>query len=187
MSCRLAFSAAALTGALLCISEPASAARGMRAMPGGFMRAPQTIHRQFRAPMLRPAPHGVHGLPHSPRSAHGGIPPSPHGYATTTPPRPFAHLQRRHHGTYHSGWYFPTTIAGDGGYGYIGMPYDPAEAFPVYGPAPLPQENDPSAVPAPAVAVRLQQPAAENRDACRSEQVTVPAVEGERAITVVRC
>src|SRR3982750_2275066 len=55
MSCRLAFSAAALTGALLCISEPASAARGMRAMPGGFMRAPQTIPRQFRAPMLRPA------------------------------------------------------------------------------------------------------------------------------------
>ena len=27
----------------------------------------------------------------------------------------------------------------------------------------------------------------ENADACRSERVTVPAADGERAITVVRC
>ena len=27
----------------------------------------------------------------------------------------------------------------------------------------------------------------ENADACRSERVTVPSADGERAITVVRC
>ena len=63
------------------------------------------------------------------------IPPSPHGYATTNSLRPFGRLARRHHGVYHQGWYFPTTIGDD--VGYIGRPYDPGEAIPVYGPAPV--------------------------------------------------
>jgi hypothetical protein len=109
------------------------------------------------------------------------FPLSARGFATTTPFHPFAHLTRRHHRAYHSGWEFPLT--GDGaGYGYIGTPYDPAELIPVYGPAPAVYEADPAPAPPRASAVRE-----ENADACRSERVTVPAAEGEREITVVRC
>jgi hypothetical protein len=75
---------------------------------------------------------------------------------------------------FHTAW-----AGGDLGYsGYIGMPYDPAEIVPVYGPAPAAEE--------PAEPARAAAPRAEN-DACRSERVTVPSSGGEREITVVRC
>jgi hypothetical protein len=210
----VAFTVVALTGALA--TEPVDAAGGMR-MGGGFRAAPM-MQRGPRA-ILRPPPHafaprGAHGgqafNPHGagkfghraviPPSAQGAgrfghravIPPSPHGYATTTPQRPFGGLARRHHGIYHSGWYFPATIGGDLGYGYIGIPYDPSEAIPVYGPAPngpAPVYGEPADAPArsaPATA-RVTNPDNENRDACRAERVTVPSGNGEREIKVVRC
>jgi len=180
----VAFGVLALTGALFCGFEPASAAGGVRAIPGGF-RAPLII-RHPRAAML---PRGLHGFRplRIGTFAHPAIPRSPHGFATTTPLRPFAHLRRHHHVKHHSGWSFPVTTGDDAGSGYIGTPYDPAEAFPVYGPAPASQADDPPPSGVPAVAARLPQAAEEARDACRSERITVPATEGERAITVVRC
>jgi hypothetical protein len=185
MSSRFAaFAVLALAGAHLCASEPASAAGGVRAIPGGS-RAPLIMHRNARAALL---PRGFHGFhPQNGRFAHPKIPPSPHGFATTTPLRPFDRLQRRHFGRYQSGWDFPVTTGDNAGYGYIGTPYDPGEAFPVYAPMPATQGDDSPPRAAPAVAARLPQATEENRDACRSERITVPAAEGERAITVVRC
>ena len=96
------------------------------------------------------------------------IPPSPHGYATTNSLRPFGRLARRHHGVYHQGWYFPTTIGDDTG--YIGRPYDPGEAIPVYGPAPIYDEPaDPPAPRGAPASARDRRPDDENRDACRAE------------------
>ena len=143
---------------------------------------PRAIARPAFTPRLGHAfrPHGFGSVRHE-------IPPSPHGYATTTPLRPFGRLARRHHGIYHQGWYFPTTIGDD--IGYIGVPYDPGETIPVYGPAPI--YDDPADPPArrrvPAAAARAIDAGDDNRDACRAEMVTVPARDGEREIRVVRC
>ena len=187
----VALTVLALTGAALALPEPAFAAGGIRG-GGGFRGPPVMRHSPraiLRAPLraiARPAfrPRLGHGFrPHDFGHARHAIPPSPHGFATTTPLRPFGRLARRHHGIYHSGWYFPTTIGGD--FGYIGIPYDPAEAIPVYGPAPAYDEPaDPPARPATARVTNTEDP---NRDACRAESVTVPAGDGERTIKVVRC
>jgi hypothetical protein len=93
---------------------------------------------------------------------------------------PRSHLTRRHHRAYHLGWSYPLTVGGD--VEYIGVPYDPAEAIPVYGP----ETDDPAPVRAQPAARRLSA-AQDNGDACPAERVTVPAAEGEREITVVRC
>ena len=193
----VALTVLALTGAALALPAPAFAAGGIRAMPGGGFRAPLIMRRSPRAilpasPRAIARPAFTHRLghafrPHGFGSVRHAIPPSPHGYATTTPQRPFGRLVRRHHGIYHQGWYFPTTIGDDAGYGYIGTPYDPAEAIPVYGPAPAydePAYPPPRAAPATA---RVTNTEDENRDACRAERVTVPAGDGEREIKVVRC
>jgi hypothetical protein len=193
----VALTVLALTGAALALPVPATAAGGIRAMPGGGFRAPLIVRRSPRA-ILPASPRAIarpafthrtgHAFrPHGFGSVRHAIPPSPHGYATTNSLRPFGRLVRRHHGVYHQGWYFPTTIGDDGGYGYIGTPYDPAEAIPVYGPAPLYDEPaDPPRRGAPATA-RVTSPDDENRDACRAERVTVPAGDGVREIKVVRC
>jgi hypothetical protein len=149
-------------------------------------------HRQARTGLLRASPRFE--FAHSPSvrafaraRARFGIPPSPHGFATTTPLRPFARLARRHHGIYRAGWDFPVTFGDDADYpGFIGAPYDPAEAIPVYGPAPAADPADPAPPRAP-MTTRVTNGPDENRDACRAERVTVPATEGERTITVVRC
>lgn len=183
------------------LTEPTFAAGGgFRAMPGGGFRAPLIIPHGPRGilpasprAIARPAfapriGHGRgHGFrPHGFGSARHAIPPSPHGFATTTPLRPFSRLVRRHHRIFHQGWYFPAIIGGD--VGYIGVPYDPSEAIPVYAPAPI--YEDPADPPAPRRApasARVTNPDDENRDACRAERVTVPAKDGEREIKVVRC
>lgn len=198
---RVAFTFLALAGAALAWSEPTFAAGGgFRAMPGGGFRAPLIIPHGPRGilpasprAIARPAfapriGHGRgHGFrPHGFGSARHAIPPSPHGFATTTPLRPFSRLVRRHHRIFHQGWYFPAIIGGD--VGYIGVPYDPSEAIPVYAPAPI--YEDPADPPAPRRApasARVTNPDDENRDACRAERVTVPAKDGEREIKVVRC
>ena len=188
----VAFAVLALTGATFACPAPASAAGGVRAMPGGF-RAPLIIQRSPRA-ILPAAPRAIarpaftprHGLrPHGFGTVRHAIPPSPHGYATTNSLRPFGRLARRHHGVYHQGWYFPTTIGDD--VGYIGRPYDPAEAIPVYGPVYDEPADPPAPRLAPAAAARAIDAGDDNRDACRAERVTVPAGDGEREIKVVRC
>jgi len=193
----VALTVLALTGAALALPVPATAAGGIRAMPGGGFRAPLIVRRSPRA-ILPASPRAIarpafthrtgHAFrPHGFGSVRHAIPPSPHGYATTNSLRPFGRLVRRHHGVYHQGWYFPTTIGDD--IGYIGVPYDPSETIPVYGPAPL--YDDPADPPArrrvPAAAARAIDAGDDNRDACRAEIVTVPARDGEREIKVVRC
>jgi hypothetical protein len=187
----VAFAVFALA-AVFALPEPGYAAGGMRAgMSRGGLRAPLIINRNVRAGVLHAAPRPiVRGHAFGPRgiaaAVRRAIPPSAHGFATTTPLHPFGRLARRHHRVYHSGWYFPTTIGDDPAYGYIGTPYDPAEAIPVYGPVPA-EADDPAPRLPSATAARLTGPAEENRDACRAEKVTVPSGEGEREITVVRC
>lgn len=190
------FAVLALTGAAVACPEPASAAGGVRAMPGGGFRAPLIIQRNPRA-ILPASPRALARPAFTPRLGHAlrrqgfgsvrhAIAPSPHGYATTNSLRPFGRLVRRHHGVYHQGWYFPTTIGDDTG--YIGRPYDPSEVIPVYGPAPV--YDEPAYPPAPRaapVSARVANPEDDNRDACRAETVTVPAKDGEREIKVVRC
>ena len=193
----VAFAVLALTGAAFLLPAPAVAAGGIRAMPGGGFRAPLIIQRSPRA-ILPAAPRALARPAFTPRLGHAlrrqgfgsvrhAIPPSPHGYATTNSLRPFGRLARRHHGVYHQGWYFPTTIGEDTG--YIGRAYDPGEAIPVYGPAPVYDEPAESPAPrlAPAAAARAIDAGDDNRDACRAETVTVPAKDGEREIKVVRC
>lgn len=188
------------------VSEPAFAAGrgggfagGRVGITGGGFRAPLIVPRvPARAGVLQGAPRPIarpsHGMGLGTRAIPAArralIPPSARGYATTTPLRPFAGLSRRSHRAYYSGWYFPTTIGDDYGYSYIGTPYDPSEAIPVYGPSPYDQaadQADPAPPPAPVSSSRVTAAGEENRDACRAEKVTVPAAEGERAITVVRC
>lgn len=176
------FAAIALTTALLLVPD-ATFARGggIGGFHGGGLRAPffssrAAIRRApfmahtgarplFRAPSTLPPPVAVH-LP-----------------VRTHVATPFSHLARRHHGGFHNGWLFPVTVGDD--FSYIGTPYDPGETIPVYGPAPA---IDPVAdPPAPRPIPRLTSARDESQDACRSERVTVPAGEGEREITVVRC
>lgn len=210
MSRRIAFMVLALTGAALVLSEPAFARGGMGGMRGGggfrgplIMHSPRAVLPASPRAIARESfkPHlgnGLgYGLGHGQRSpgsaARQAIPPSPHGYATTTPQHPFGRLVRRSHGKFHRGWVFPTTYDGYSDYGYIGIPYDPSEAIPVYGPAPsfaapsYDEPTDPPAARRAPAAARVTSPDDEGRDACRAENVTVPAGQGERTIKVVRC
>ena len=191
----------AVAGTLISLPEPALAGARGGAMPA-FRPAlmPHAAARpQFFFRAHGPGASGHYRAPPSPR-AYGTIKPTT-PYGTVAPTRPYgtvgnpvprfgritlshprAHLVRRHHRVYHAGWSFPVTVWG--GADYIGTPYDPAERIPVYGPAAEPDETAlPAARPA---GPRLSGPQ-DNPDACRSERVTVPAAEGEREITVVRC
>lgn len=173
----VALAALAFTGAVLVV--PPSFARGGGGIRGGFhggLRAP-FIARNVRTNFFRPAirTNAVQiRLPAAPRLGPR--------LARTTIWAPFGHLGRRHHGAYIYGSGYPITTGDQSA--YIGTPYDPGEAIPVYGPAPAAGEADP---PAPRPMPRLSNTRDDNQEACRSERVTVPAAEGEREITVVRC
>ena len=103
--------------------------------------------------------------------------------------KPFAHLARRdfrHHRRNLGGYVYPFTTWDDGNYAgsYIGIPYDPGAAIPVYAPAPLvePVTDPPPPRPVPRIGMRDT-----GGEACRAERVTVPSDKGDREITVVRC
>jgi hypothetical protein len=100
-------------------------------------------------------------------------------YGTLAAHAPKPKFARRHHGAYYTGWSFPVTYVGEEPV-YIGVPYDPSEAIPVYGPA-ITETGAPGAAPL------LSSARPDNTEPCRSERVTVPASEGEREITVIRC
>jgi hypothetical protein len=173
------FAAIALAAAALLVPD-ATFARGggIGGFHAGGMRAPLMFHRAARGGLRGPRI-GVRPPPlvaHIPVRSHV-VPLRTHVAA------PFSHLVRRHHRAFINGWIYPITIGGD--LGYIGTPYDPGETIPVYGPAPA---MDPAVdPPAPRLVPRLSSAREEGQDACRSERVTVPAGEGEREITVVRC
>ena len=170
-----ALGAFAVAGAMLVVPDSSSARGG--GFRGGFhgVRAPVVIARHAHS-TFRP---GFRAHPDQFR--HPVLPRVSHILARTTVRAPFVHLARRSHGAYIYGSTYP--ITGDDDAAYFGMPYDPAAAIPVYGPAPLIQQVDPAAPPPE----RRLNARDENQEACRAERVTVPAVEGEREITVVRC
>lgn len=202
----LAFLATA--GAAFSFSEPALAKGGMRGggapgfrgavhMPRFHVRPSPRAYGTIRSTVpygtVRPtAPYGTV----KPSGAYGTIKPSgSYGTVHASPLygriKPVAaygsigaahaakhRFARRHHGAYYTGWSFPMTYAGEEPL-YIGIPYDPSEAIPVYGPAIT--ETDETGAP------RLTSVQRERTDPCGSERVTVPAAEGEREITVIRC
>jgi hypothetical protein len=189
-----ALAALTLAGAVLCIPDATLARGGMGGGFGGFrgggFRAPAVIHR---APfMIRTGPAA---LGHSAR----GFRPLSRGRALSTLPppvvkplpvhthvgKPFAHLVQRHHGRHHrylSAGVYPFTTWDDGS--YIGVPYDPGAAIPVYAPGP---EIDPTIDPPPPGPVPRIGMRDEGGEACRAERVTVPGSSGDREITIVRC
>jgi hypothetical protein len=176
----VAFALLALAG-VLALPDPSFAAPGGFRGGGGF-RAPVMMPRHARAGMVR-HPHAIF----RPGAAQFRPPLAPRfasGLARTTVRAPFARLERRHHHRYVWPYVYPSTTDGDTGYGTFGTPYDPAGGIPVYAP---PSITDVDAPPPPALPPRLSSTREENGEACRSERVTVPAAEGEREITVVRC
>lgn len=184
----------ALAGTLLVMPEPSIAGPG--GMRGGFaaggLRAPMIFHPNARAGILRALPRvfpraaalpGGHAFVAGAGRVHG---PAAHGFARRTVGDLRSNFVRRHRREVLSGWIYPITT--DDESAYIGTPYDPAEAIPVYAPPLVADEANPP----PAAAPRLSNaaiPRDENQDACRSERVTVPESkgDGEREIVVVRC
>jgi hypothetical protein len=177
------FAVLAIAGAALVVPNPTFArSGGIGGFRGGMVRAPFALHRApFMIRTGRPAlvrPHAPSALPptvarHFPIGTHVGT--------------PFSHLVQRHHHGHHrrfeTGWIYPFTTWDDGS--YIGVPYDPGTSIPVYGPGPIIDSmiDPPPQWPAP----RLSGIRYEGGEACHAERVTVPASEGEREITVVRC
>jgi hypothetical protein len=163
---------------------------------GGGFRGPAVIHRAPFMARTGPAALGRNG-----RAFRGTLPPPiakpipvhPHARPTHTHVgKPFAHFTQRHHGHHRRyvfpayGYAFPFTTWDDGSYAgsYIGVPYDPGAAIPVYAPAPLadPSLDAPPPRPVPRIGMRDT-----GGEACRAERVTVPGDKDDREITVVRC
>lgn len=184
-----------LAGAALLVPD-ATFARGGMAGGGGFVG--------FRAGGIRPTAM-IHRPPFMARTGTAAFGRNGSAFrpvrSTFPPPvarplpvhthvgRPFAHLVQRHHGHHRqfvSGWWaYPFTSWDDGSYAgsYIGVPYDPGAAIPVYGPAPVdPALDAPPPPPVPRIGMRD-----DGGEACRAERVTVPGGSGDREITVVRC
>jgi hypothetical protein len=173
----VAFVLLALAG-MLAVPDPSFAAPGGFRGGGGF-RAPVVLRQarpaitHHQREIIRPGAVQFRS-PLPPRFAPG--------LARTTVRAPFVRLERRLHYRYVWPYVYPSTTD-DNGYGYFGTPYDPAEGIPVYAPPSI-TDMDP---PAPPALPRLSGTREENGEACRAERVTVPAAEGEREITVVRC
>ena len=185
---------AALAAALALLPDPSFAApAGFRAGGGvriGGVRPIAHFRPQVRGPrhgairqplLVSPRPGPVH--PVVPHFKPVKIPPVATGAFTW----PRSHLVRLNYGRHRKGGLILPVTGGD--FGYFGTPYDPAEAIPVYAPQPLIQQvdADPPAETAPRSVPQLTRARGENQDACTAEKVTVPASEGEREITVVRC
>ena len=203
----IALTVLALAGTSLILP---SASAGPSGIPGGArtggFRA-MVIHPNARAGLLRPTPrpYGTFAR-HTP--AYGTIPPrasfAPPGSLTGTRfvsqglgrdigAEARSRVVRRHYRGVIAGTVYPFTLDGYGYAPYLGTPYDPAEAIPVYGPSPVyavPADDEAGAQSQrPSAAPRLSSAGDETPDACRSERVTVPESkgEGEREILVVRC
>jgi hypothetical protein len=166
----------AAAGAALIAPSDATAGRGGGLRAGGF-RAPAMIQRHIRpVPRLtfRPA---VRPVLSRPALAQPGL---PHHFGARRTIADVNHLFRRHHRSVLTGWIYPYTLDADAS--YVGAPYGPD-----YGPPPVIEPADAPATTAPVVPRASNVRSEDSQDACRAERVTVPAKEGEREITVVRC
>jgi hypothetical protein len=189
----VAFGLLALAG-MLAIPEPAVAAGGIRAGGG-----PQVT---LRPPVMLRAQHPRAGLINPGRAAARAIgrPAMAAGTALQLPSSPKLRLDPRHphlghhgHNRHHhhhrrfvTGWIYPITVIGDE-WSYVGVPYGPAEPYPVYAPSNGDAAEQPTARVITPAAPRVTAVPSEGQDACRAERVTVPAQEGDREITVIRC
>jgi hypothetical protein len=185
-----------LAGAALLVPD-ATLARGGMGGGGGFrgagFRAPAIIHRPPFMARTGVAAFGRNGSAFRPVRSPSTLPPP---VARPLPVhthvgKPFAHLVQRHHHHHRhhvlSGWWaYPFTTWDDGSYAgsYIGVPYDPGAAIPVYGPGPAidPALDAPPPRPVPRIGMRDN-----GGEACSAERVTVPGGSGEREITIIRC
>jgi hypothetical protein len=182
----------ALAGTAIVLPEASARPGGISGggRMGGF-RAPFAAHRAMRAAPLHRAP-GAHGAtlqrgfvgPRSRPAGHFAA----HGIGRNIAPDLRSRFVRRHHRGFIAGYGFPFTSEGygDAPY-YLGTPYDPSEAIPVYGPPSVDDQD--VAPPSRRLVPRQSGLREENQDACRSERVTVPESNGngEREINVVRC
>jgi hypothetical protein len=185
----------ALAGSAPVIPEASARTAGI---PGGVRVG------GFKAPAI--APHAARAAaPHQALRAYGAIlqrpfvPPawrSPthalaHGFDRNIGPELRSrHLRHQHRGSI-GGYAYPFTFEDYGAVPYLGTPYDPAEAIPVYAPPvySVPTGEDDAAPRSRPLAPRLTGMREEGQDACRSERVTVPEASGagEREILVIRC
>src|ERR1700752_3678174 len=90
--------------------------------------------------------------------------------------KPFAHLMQPHHGHPRrdlSGFVYPFTTWDDGNYtgSYVGVPYAPGAAIPVYAPAPLADPALDAAPPRPVPRIGMRDTGGE---ACRAERRSRP-------------
>jgi hypothetical protein len=181
-----------LAGAALLVPD-ATFARGMGGGFGGFhggWRAPSIIHRPPFMRRTGPAALGPNGraFPRTlPPTVARHLPEHPIAPAHIHVGKPFAHLVQRHHGRHQrflSGVVYPFTTWDYGDYAgsYIGVPYDPGAAIPVYGPGPMVDPAIDAPPPAPRIGMRDN-----GGEACSAERVTVPGDKDDREITIVRC
>jgi hypothetical protein len=181
-----------LAGAALFVPDATFARGGIGGGIGGFhggFRGPAILHR---APFMARTGTGAFGRNGAAfRGTQGTVPrhlpEHPIAPAHIHLGKPFAHLFRRdHHHHRHSvsGWLYPFTTWDDGSYAgsYIGVPYDPGAAIPVYGPGPAIDPAFDAPLPIPRIGMRDN-----GGDACSAERVTVPTEKDDREITIVRC
>ena len=138
---------AGLQGAHDAASRPAPLRRAPSLRTPACVRTPAPMTRPYGT--INPAtPYGTikPATPYATVTPYGTV---AHAHALgTAAPRLRSPLVRRHHRLHHKGWHFPLTF--DGAAGYIGVPYDPAEIIPVYGPPPMVEEipaDAPAAAP----------------------------------------
>ena len=187
----------ALAGTALVLPEASARSFGFSggARVGGF-RAPFVARHNTRVGPSHRAPGAYAAIlqrpfvgPASRPAAHLAA----HEFGRNIAPDLRARFVRRHHRGSIAGYVFPFTSEGYGDVPYLGTPYDPAEAIPVYAPSSVyavPAEDQDAAPPSRRRLVPRQTGLRdESQDACRSERVTVPETsgDGEREILVVRC
>jgi hypothetical protein len=186
----------ALAGTALVLPEASARSFGFSggARVGGF-RAPFAAQRNSRVGPSHRVPGAYAAILQRPFIGPASRPATrlaAHGLGRNIAPELRSRFVRRHHRGSIAGYIYPFTTDGYGDAPYLGTPYDPAEAIPVYAPPSVysvPAEDDDAAPPSRRLVPRQSNLRDESQDACRSERVTVPVTsgEGEREILVVRC
>jgi hypothetical protein len=186
----------ALAGTALVLPEASARSFGFAGggRLGGF-HAPFAAQRMTRVGPSHRVPGAYAGVLQRPfvgpgsRSAARSV---AHGLGRDIAPDLRARFVRQHHRGSIAGYFFPFSSEGYGDAPYLGTPYDPAEAIPVYAPPSVyqvPPDDQDATPPSRRLVPRQTGLREENQEACRSERVTVPETsgEGEREILVVRC
>jgi hypothetical protein len=187
----------ALAGTALVLPDASARPGGIPggARMGGF-KAPFAANRAVRTGPSHRVPGAYGGILQRGFVGPGSHPArhfATHGIGRNIAPDLRSRFVRRHHRGFIGGYSFPFTSEGYGDVPYyLGTPYDPAESIPVYAPPSVysvPAEDEDAAPASRQLVPRQSGLREENRDACRSERVTVPESNGngEREINVVRC